>query len=111
MVTTPTDEPFVFEELIDGSRERRIELLGSVEDVELDHFVQGHSDSVHPFQGEQHFVSSSVQRVKRCPDVFVDELLGSVALLEELTTAFSIPTETQVGHVSDDLTVPFEWSD
>jgi hypothetical protein len=43
--------------------------------------------------------------------VFVDELLSLVLLLEELTTAFSISTETQIGHVTDDLTVSFEWSD
>jgi hypothetical protein len=52
-----------------------------------------------------------VQRVEVRANVFVEELLGLFSLLEELTTAFPISTETQVGHVTNDQTVPLEWSD
>jgi len=52
-----------------------------------------------------------VQRIKAGANLFVEELLGLITLLEEPTAAFPISTETQVGHVSDDLTVPREWSD
>jgi hypothetical protein len=53
----------------------------------------------------------SVQRIERRAGVFVQELLSLVPLLEEVTTAFSILTETQVGHVTDDHAVSLEWGE
>jgi hypothetical protein len=44
-------------------------------------------------------------------NVFVDELLSFIPFLEEPSPTFPINSETKVGHVTNDLSLAFEWSE
>ena len=46
---------------------------------------------------------------KALPDLL--RQLGILTLLEEPSPTFPVHTETKIGHVTDDLSLTFEWSD
>jgi hypothetical protein len=56
-------------------------------------------------------VSSSTERIGIEPDVFVDELFGFLPDLEETSPTFAVTSETKIGHVTDDQSLSFEWSE
>ncbi|MFY9925521.1 MAG: hypothetical protein WCA95_04480 [Opitutaceae bacterium] len=56
-------------------------------------------------------MTTTILEIEGLSNVIVEEPFCFIPLLEELTTTFPVSTETQVGHVSDDLPVSFELRD
>ena len=78
-------------------------------DVEVHRVLEWDTNSVQPFETEQHLVTTTTVGIGVEADVFVDELFSLFSILEEPSSTFPICTETQVGHITDDLTLTGEW--